>query len=138
MRVLLVISLVWGAWAADSWAGTWPRGSEKAVSQYVHQQWQTQDGLPRNTVTAVAQTADGYIWLGTKAGLVRFDGQRFTLFDKNSTPAFLSNDIWTLLATPDSTLWVGTNGGGLVRVKGNSFTCYTGKDGFHDDVIWSL
>ena len=69
MRSFLTIFLLWGLLVAEAGAGTWSHGSEKAVSQYVHQQWQTQDGLPRNTITALAQTTDGYIWLGTKAGL---------------------------------------------------------------------
>jgi signal transduction histidine kinase/ligand-binding sensor domain-containing protein/DNA-binding response OmpR family regulator/HPt (histidine-containing phosphotransfer) domain-containing protein len=138
MRILLAIFLLWGTLNIEAESETWSRGSEKAVSQYVYQQWQTQDGLPRNTITALAQTADGYIWLGTKAGLLRFDGQRFTLFDKNNTHAFLSNDIWTLLATPDSSLWIGTNGGGLIHMKGDYFTNFGVKEGLIGNVVWSL
>src|SRR5262245_16910295 len=49
--------------------------------------WQREDGLPQNSVTTIKQTADGYLWLGTQDGLVRFDGIRFQLFDQNNTPA---------------------------------------------------
>ena len=53
----------------------------KAITQYVRQTWQSGSGLPHNTVMAIAQTTDGYVWLGTEEGLARFDGDRFTVFD---------------------------------------------------------
>ena len=53
----------------------------KAISQYVHALWDSDNGLPQNSVNAVIQTRDGYIWFGTQEGLVRFDGVRFTIFD---------------------------------------------------------
>src|SRR5579863_3527224 len=59
----------------------------KAITQYVHDVWQTEAGLPQNSVLTIAQTLDGYLWLGTEEGLVRFDGSRFAVFDKSNTPA---------------------------------------------------
>ena len=55
---------------------------EKFVTQYTHQAWRTDEGLPQNSIQAIAQTADGYLWLGTQEGLVRLDGVRFTVFDQ--------------------------------------------------------
>ncbi len=55
--------------------------------------WQTEEGLPHNTVTALTQTRDGYLWLGTQGGLVRFDGVRFTVLDTHNTPEFPSDRI---------------------------------------------
>jgi len=63
-----------------------------AVSaDYVLRVWETDDGLPQNTVTGITQTADGYLWVATKGGLTRFDGVRFTPFFKGTTPALESS-----------------------------------------------
>src|SRR5271165_587698 len=55
------------------------------VPPYLIRSWQTEEGLPQNSVTALVQTRDGYLWLGTYGGLVRFDGVRFTVFDSDNT-----------------------------------------------------
>src|SRR5687768_13183401 len=59
----------------------------RALTQYVQDTWDTRDGLPRNYVKAILQTHDGYLWIGTQAGLVRFDGARFTIYNSTNTPA---------------------------------------------------
>jgi len=64
----------------------------KALSQLRHDVWGTREGLPQNTVPAIAQTKDGYLWLGTELGLARFDGLRFTVFDMSNTPELKSNN----------------------------------------------
>ena len=75
------------------------------------------DGLPQNTVNAVAQDEVGFIWLGTQDGLARFDGQRFEIFrhDRNDPASLANNWVWSLLVDREGTLWVGTDGGGLGR-----------------------
>src|SRR5437660_12066194 len=55
--------------------------------------WQTEDGLPQNSITAILQTRDGYLWLGTQDGLVRFDGVKFTTFNKRNTPGIRGNNV---------------------------------------------
>src|SRR4051812_5384982 len=109
-----------------------------AITQYTHENWQTAQGLPQNAVQAVAQTGDGYVWLGTQEGLVRFDGSRFTVYDKVNTPALRQNWITSLRAEGRERLWVGLRGGGLVRVEGGSFTAFTMKDGLADDRVRCL
>jgi len=84
--------------------------------------WRVEDGLPQSTVTCVAQSAEGYLWLGTQNGLVRFDGVQFRVFDENNTPAFRNSRIVRLLGDPEGTLWVGTEHGGLVRLRDGQFT----------------
>src|SRR6185436_16588250 len=77
------------------------------ISQYAADHWRTADGLPQASVGAVAQTSDGYIWLATEEGLVRFDGVRFTVFDTtNST--LTDNSISNVLAGRDGSLWIRT------------------------------
>jgi signal transduction histidine kinase/ligand-binding sensor domain-containing protein len=85
------------------------------LSQYVRQNWTSETGLPQSSVQAIAQTADGYLWIGTESGLVRFDGVRFTLFNKKNTPALFSEQVTALLVDRRQNLWVGTHGGGISR-----------------------
>lgn len=81
--------------------------------------WGTQAGLPQNTVNAIAQTLDGYLWLATYDGLARFDGTRFKIFGlEDGLP---SVSISSLLVDQQGTLWVGTSGSGLCRLKNGKF-----------------
>jgi len=80
--------------------------------------WTSLDGLPQNSVQAIHQTGDGYIWLGTQEGLVRFDGVRFYTYSSAISEKFLHNDIQALAETPDGTLWIATYGGGVLRMQG--------------------
>jgi signal transduction histidine kinase/ligand-binding sensor domain-containing protein len=86
---------------------------------YGQQLWQTDNGLPQNTVHAIHQTQDGYLWLATDGGLVRFDGIDFTLFDRRSTPELRSNLVGALTETADGTLWAATADGLLRRSQGS-------------------
>src|SRR5437899_4549364 len=110
----------------------------KAITQYIHEAWGIEGGLPQTTVTAIAQTTEGYLWLATEEGLVRFDGVRFTVFDKENTPALHSNNIQALVADRLGNLWIGSRGGGLIRLKDGEFSTYTSKDGLSNEVILSL
>ena len=60
---------------------------ERSLDHYGHQAWRTDSGLPQNTIHSILQTRDGYLWLGTDGGLVRFDGIDFVTFDAENTPA---------------------------------------------------
>jgi ligand-binding sensor domain-containing protein len=90
------------------------------LPQYGHDVWTSDSGLPQNSITAILQTRDGYLWLGTQEGLARFDGVRFTTFDSRNTPAFRDDWVVTLLEARDGTLWVGTVAG-LARMRGGEF-----------------
>ena len=96
-----------------------------------------ENGLPQNTIHALAQTSDGFLWLGTEVGLVRFDGVNFATFDEHSKPALPSGDIRCLLAARDGALWIGT-GDGLARMKDGAVTLFTTKDGLPGNEIRSL
>lgn len=102
--------------------------TDSALTRYNHQVWQSQDGLPQNTIQTLVQTRDGYIWLGTREGLARFDGARFTVFDKRNTEAINHNHITALREVADGSLWMGTRDG-LVRLRDNVFTSYTTANG---------
>ncbi len=110
----------------------------KAITQYVHQSWQADQGLPENSVAAVAQTQDGYIWLGTESGLVRFDGFHFSVFEKSNTPALRSNVISSLLVDHNQTLWIGTHGGGLACYRQGKFQNFRYQNELSRDSVLSL
>jgi diguanylate cyclase (GGDEF)-like protein len=94
----------------------------RAVTQYRRDAWNTREGLPQSSVESIAQTKDGYIWLGTQEGLARFDGVRFVVFDKSNTPALRHNRVKALLADREGSLWIGTEGGGVTRLRDGTFT----------------
>ena len=106
-----------------------------------------ENGLPQNTVQAIAQTRDGFLWLGTEAGLVRFDGAGFQLFDRTTDPRLPGNDVRCLLESSDGALWIGTSDG-LARMKDGGVTAFTTDQGLpangiralietSDKVLWS-
>ena len=116
-RFLLVLPLALSAslpWSAAGEASALnPRTS---VNAYSRQKWTTENGLPQDSVHAIVQTADGYLWIGTEAGLARFDGYQFRFFNHANTPALKDDDVRCLLADRSGALWVGT-GSGLARIR---------------------
>jgi diguanylate cyclase (GGDEF)-like protein len=109
----------------------------KAITQYAHQRWDMQQGLPENSVQTILQTTDGYLWIGTEEGLARFDGADFTVFDRQNTPAFINNSVKALAEGPDGSLWIGTTKG-LLRLKQGLFLTYTTRDGLPNNYIRAL
>jgi len=108
---------------------------QRALEGYSRRIWQTQDGLPEETVQAFAQTPDGYLWIGTSGGLVRFDGVRFTVFNRQEEPAFHDESVYSLLTASDGTLWAGTEGGGLVRYRAGKFRAFGAAEGLTNGFV---
>jgi PAS domain S-box-containing protein len=97
----------------------------KVITQYIHEVWTTDNGLPQNSVICMVQTPDGYLWMGTEAGLVRFNGVEFKTFDKANEQALHSNEIDSLLVDRQGSLWIGSHGGGLTRYENGQFKPYS-------------
>jgi ligand-binding sensor domain-containing protein len=93
--------------------------------------------LPQNSVNAILQTRDGYLWLGTEEGLVRFDGIRFTVYSSRTVAAFRQNEVNALAQTADGDLWIGTIRG-LIRRHGEQFTAFGKPDGLPDHHVSAL
>jgi signal transduction histidine kinase/ligand-binding sensor domain-containing protein len=102
------------------------------------QTWTTEQGLPGDTVRAVQQTRDGYLWIATQGGLARFDGVRFQVFNQQSVREFRTNECSQLLEDRAGHLWIGTIGGGLLRYAAGKFTAYGRADGLPSDVVIRL
>ena len=81
------------------------------ISQYAHSAWKVRDGFTKGTISAIAQTPDGYFWLGTEFGLLRFDGVRAVPWQPPPGQRLPSASIFSLLAARDGTLWIGTTKG---------------------------
>lgn len=99
--------------------------------------WQTDDGLPQNTVNSILQTQDGYLWIGTNGGLARFDGIQFQIFNRRTTPELRSNQINSLYQDTHGVLWVST-AKGLVSLGGNHWSRLGVPDGLPDDNVSSV
>jgi signal transduction histidine kinase/ligand-binding sensor domain-containing protein/DNA-binding response OmpR family regulator len=121
--------------AAQSAAGLDPT---RAITQYAHESWHTVDGLPQDNIVSIAQTPDGYLWLGTEEGLARFDGVWFKVFDKSNTPELKSSFISALLVDQRGNLWIGTGGGGVLRMTDGKFVAFTTQNGLSNDSVLSL
>uniref|UniRef100_UPI00389953F7 two-component regulator propeller domain-containing protein n=1 Tax=Myxococcus guangdongensis TaxID=2906760 RepID=UPI00389953F7 len=107
--MLAGLALAWPSLALDP---------QRWVSQYSQDSWRSDDGLPQNSLLSMAQTRDGYVWLGTWEGLVRFDGSRFVVFDKRNTPELRNHTIKALAEDASGVLWVGTDQGLVSYVDG--------------------
>jgi ligand-binding sensor domain-containing protein/signal transduction histidine kinase len=123
------------AWLAMAPAAKAP--APVAAGQYIARAWGTADGLPQNSVTAIVQTRDGYLWFGTFGGLVRFDGHAFTVFDPDNSPGLASARVISLHEDAERVLWIGTESG-LSRYERGRFTSYDGKDGLAGGVLAAL
>jgi|CZKL01.1.fsa_nt_gi signal transduction histidine kinase/ligand-binding sensor domain-containing protein len=126
------IAVISGApWVAPALEPTTP------LASFSRQIWVMENGLPQNTVQTLLQTRDGFLWLGTEVGLVRFDGNGFRVFDRNSKPALPGNDIRCLLEGGDGTLWIGTSEG-LARMQDGSVSTFSTSNGLPGNDIQKL
>jgi hypothetical protein len=110
-------------------SGVAPLPAATGVSPWFARTWLTEHGLPDNNVTGVAQSADGYLWVGTHNGLARFDGLQF---DKIPLPVLAGRSellIRTLLMVDNEQLWLAAEGGVVIRLSPNSTNVFTTADG---------
>jgi ligand-binding sensor domain-containing protein/tRNA A-37 threonylcarbamoyl transferase component Bud32 len=117
-----------------------PLDPQKQLTQYIHKKWSADDGLPNNYISGILQTGDGYLWLGTYEGLVRFDGVTFEVFNKYNHSEIKDNRITVLFESSDQTLWVGTRGG-LTMIKNGEFKSWvkgTKNNGLLHDVVQTV
>lgn len=112
--------------------------AQPARAQFRFDHWTTENGLPQNSVRDILQTQDGYLWLTTFDGLVRFDGVRFTVFNKSNTPGLTSNRFVSLFEDRRGDLWATTESGEIVRRHKGGFTTYNQSHGVPGDTYPGL
>ncbi|MCK9409305.1 MAG: two-component regulator propeller domain-containing protein [Bacteriovoracaceae bacterium] len=106
----------------------WGFPQTSSLAKYVSEQWTMDDGLPQSSVNDIIQTRDGYLWLATFGGLVRFDGVQFTVFDRSNTSGMRSDRILTIMEDHAGALWCSTEDG-VLRMKENVFSSFLTSDG---------
>ena len=111
-------------------SSVWALDPALDVSQYAHEAWKIDEGFTNSEITSIAQTPDGYLWLGTELGLYRFDGLKNVQWHPPADQALPSNWIFSLLAARDGTLWIGTEKG-LASWKDGKLTQYSQLAGLY-------
>jgi hypothetical protein len=122
----LIALQVAGAWQMVMAQAPAPHAQDYHLTQYVHEVWGDENGLPQNSIFTTLQTHDCYLWLGTQEGLVRFDGTTFSHYAIQG--GLTGNVVLSINEDVDGALWVGTEAG-LSRLKDGSFTSYTMDEG---------
>ncbi len=98
-------------------------------AQFRFDQWTTENGLPSNSIWSILQTRDGYLWITTSLGLVRFDGVRMVIFDKSTSPDIKGTRFSCLFEDRSGNLWAATEDGGLIRHRNGEFRSWTTNEG---------
>ncbi|NJL12747.1 MAG: hypothetical protein HC913_06985 [Microscillaceae bacterium] len=111
---------------------------QKKLSQYQIAHWKKGTGLPQNSVFSIFQSQDGYLWLATYDGLVRFDGLQFENFNTANVSPLLTSNFLDIVEDAQQTLWLGTNNGGLVAYRQGVFQTYTTEQGLPDNTVAAL
>ena len=106
-----------------------------ASAQYQFDAWTADNGLPQNSIRGIRQTPDGYLWLATLDGLARFDGVRFTVFNKSNSPGIDSNRFESLYENRNGDLWLRTENSGVTRYRQGHFTTYTTQHGLPNNLV---
>jgi len=108
---------------------------DKPLSAFYRETWTTRQGLPHNQVNAIAQSPDGYLWLGTWEGLVRYNGLEFHVFDRANTPELKDNGIRSVRASEDGAVVIGTSRGGVTVKRGDRWRTWMEKDGLAQEEV---
>jgi signal transduction histidine kinase/ligand-binding sensor domain-containing protein len=110
---------------------------QKLIRQFTHTSWTSREGVP-GPVRAIAQTPDGYLWLGTEAGLYRFDGLHFVAWEPSSGEQILGSAVWSLCTSRDGSLWIGFSSGGISQLRNGHLKNYSRADGVPEGGILSI
>ena len=136
LRWTAILLLGWLAWG-EPLAGA-ADGSPTESPKYWARTWQTDDGLPRNTITSIAQTHDRYLWLGTPLGVIRFDGVTFTQMEGDFHPGFTRARSRVLYTDVRGRLWIGTGTAGIIRLEGKNFTVINSQNGLPHPTVSAI
>jgi signal transduction histidine kinase/ligand-binding sensor domain-containing protein len=108
---------------------------DRSIAQFAHTAWGPRDGAP-TVIDALAQSADGYLWIGSADGLYRFDGVLFERYQPRSGGPFPGRRVASLFALPNGDLWIGFRGGGISLVRNGTATHYSLRQGVPEAAVW--
>jgi ligand-binding sensor domain-containing protein/signal transduction histidine kinase len=106
--------------------------------EYTRTVWRVSDGLPEDTVQALTESSEGFLWIGTTGGLARFDGTHIQIYGQGMAQPLSVNSIFCVALGKDGSLWAGTEGGGLLRLRGNRLRVYSSNDGLTEGFVRSV
>ncbi len=109
----------------------------KDLRQYVLRTWTSEQGLPQDSIRAMLQTRDGFLWIGTRGGLARFDGAGFVLYKAGASNSIPNESITGLAEDRGGSLWI-SSAGGLTRYRDGQFRSYNSRDGLPGSSIWRI
>lgn len=124
----------WLAFACETRAAD---SRDRDIAQFYHTAWTVREGAP-GQVTALAQTRDGYLWLGTQTGLYRFDGVRFERYRPREGGDFQASSVASLYAPPSGGLWVGFRYGVASFIDGDRATHYAASSGLPTGTLYAI
>lgn len=113
-------------------------GAARTTAQYRFDSWTTDNGLPQISINSILQTRDGFLWLTTFGGLVRYDGLRFQVFNTGNTKGLRTSRFTRMVEDREGNLWINTEGQGLTRYKDEVFKTYTAQDGLPGNLISNI
>jgi PAS domain S-box-containing protein len=111
--------------------------NDRTIAQFAHTAWGLKDGAP-SVVRVLAQSVDGYLWLGSPEGLYRFDGVVFERYQPRSGGPFPAQNVTSLLALPSGDLWIGFSSGAVSLLRDGNATNYTAREGVPNGLVWSF
>lgn len=120
LRLSLLVEISLLAWFSAS-----AQVPSKSLSHYLREEWGSERGFPGGPINVIAQTPDGYLWMGTQKGLVRFDGREFHLFSQLNSNGNLIGPVLGLITDSEGNLWVRLQGPGLLRYRDGKFEDFT-------------
>ena len=104
-------------------------GQKRHSDDWFFRAWQTEDGLPDNSISGIAQSPDGYLWLGTNGGAIRFNGNQFSNLPLRDRLELPSRQVHAMFLDREGNLWLGMERGPVIRVQETSFQAFTHADG---------
>lgn len=110
----------------------------RTMSQYIRDRWSAEQGFPGGVVYAIAQTSDGYLWIGAENGLVRFDGLSFQLYNRANSAAFPAGPVLGLTADDEGNLWIRLQRQGLLRYRGGTFQTVVSNNEDAESVVTAM
>ena len=113
-------------------------GTVSVFGQFRSTQWSADSGLPQNSVRGIVQTPDGYLWVATRNGVARFDGVRFTVFDKSNTREMTSNRFVAMAKGAGGDFWLVSEDGNVIRYHDKHFGRLTFSNGIRPDSVASV
>src|ERR1700722_7193992 len=128
-RICIIYSVLIGGVSHQLWALD-GNDQNSSTNRWLIRTWQTDEGLPDNNVTGVAQTSDGYLWVATLGGLMRFDGERFEEFSTTHLPKVPNRVVRTMYLDRRGQIWLVMDRGTVIRVGETAARVFGTTDGF--------